>query len=612
MGRLRLILRLAARDLSRRRAEAVLLLLVFTAATTTLTLGMALRDVTSQPYERTRAATNGPDAVVQLNAAHRSHRLTDEDLGMLATVAKRPGVVAQSGPYPSAWGIVQAHGHATGAHVEGRDPQPAQVDQPKLTAGSWVGNGGAIVMEASLADALGVRVGDHVTISGRPFTVSGVAVTAAVAPYPAACLASCEPNADKPERENSGLIWTTRADTRALATATNPLYYVTNLKLADPGSAAAFADQVMRGTSFQAPAIMSVDAWPDIRHRDARTTDTVRMDLLVGSWLLGLLAVASVAVLVGGRMADQTRRVGLLKAVGGTPELVAAVLLAEYLVVATAAAAAGIGLGRAVAPFLTSTGAGLLGGSGLSPLTVSEAAIVVAVALLVAISATFIPALRAARTSTVQALANAARAPKRHAWLIAISSRLPVPLLLGLRLVGRRPRRAALGAASTAITVSGVVAVLIAHQRVNAEHFAGPDALSNPLADRLDQTMLLITIMIGALASINAIFIVWATVLDARRSSAVVRALGASPGQVTSGLVAAQAIPVLLGAVLGLPGGILLYTAVRHGGTAMLPNRLWLSAVLLGMVVLIPALTVLPARAGARRSPAEILQAEAA
>ena len=49
--------------------------------------------------------------------------------------------------------------------------------------------------------------------------------------------------------------------------------------------------------------------------------------MLVAAWLLGLLAVASVAVLVGGRMAERIRRVGLLKAVGGTPRLVAGVLL---------------------------------------------------------------------------------------------------------------------------------------------------------------------------------------------------------------------------------------------------------------------------------------------
>ncbi len=85
---------------------------------------------------------------------------------------------------------------------------------------------------------------------------------------------------------------------------------------------------------------------------------------MTGGWLLGLLAVASVSVLVGGRMADQTRRVGLLKAVGGTPGLVAAVLLAEYVLVALVAAAAGLLAGRLTAPLLTEPGAGLVGAAG--------------------------------------------------------------------------------------------------------------------------------------------------------------------------------------------------------------------------------------------------------
>ena len=63
-----------------------------------------------------------------------------------------------------------------------------------------------------------------------------------------------------------------------------------------------------------------------------------------------LLAVASVAVLAGGRMAEQTRRVGQLKAAGATPALVAAVLLAEYLFLALVAAAAGLVIGWLAAP----------------------------------------------------------------------------------------------------------------------------------------------------------------------------------------------------------------------------------------------------------------------
>ena len=77
-----------------------------------------------------------------------------------------------------------------------------------------------------------------------------------------------------------------------------------------------------------------LESWQEILANANNITRNTRNALLTGAWLLGVLAVAGVAVLVGGRLADQTRRVGLLKAVGGTPGLVVAVLLAEYLMVA--------------------------------------------------------------------------------------------------------------------------------------------------------------------------------------------------------------------------------------------------------------------------------------
>ena len=48
----------------------------------------------------------------------------------------------------------------------GRDPAAASVDQPELTQGSWVRDGGAVV-EAGFADALGVGVGDQITLRTR-------------------------------------------------------------------------------------------------------------------------------------------------------------------------------------------------------------------------------------------------------------------------------------------------------------------------------------------------------------------------------------------------------------------------------------------------------------
>ena len=202
--------------------------------------------------------------------------------------------------------------------------------------------------------------------------------------------------------------------------------------------------------------------WQDILDMHTNVVQDQQLVLLSGSWLVGSLAVASIAVLAGGRMADQTRRVGLLKAVGGTPRLVAAVLLTEYLVVALLAAAGGLVAGWLAAPLLTDPGAGLLGSAGAPSLTLSTVAQVTAVALGVAAVATFVPAVRAARTSTVHALADAARPPRRTSWLIAISARLPVPLLLGLRVAARRPRRVVLNTISIFVTVTGIVAVLAA------------------------------------------------------------------------------------------------------------------------------------------------------
>jgi putative ABC transport system permease protein len=99
--------------------------------------------------------------------------------------------------------------------------------------------------------------------------------------------------------------------------------------------------------------------------------------------------------------------------------------------------------------------------------------------------------------------------------------------------------------------------------------------------------------------------------LDARHSSALARALGATPQQVSAGLSTAQVLPALAGAFLGIPGGIALITAVDPDATTLPP--LWqLLAVVPGTVLVVAVLTAMPARLGARRPVAEILRSERA
>jgi ABC-type lipoprotein release transport system permease subunit len=586
MGRILLISRLAARDLRRRRAEAALMLIVITAATTTLTLGLALSGATSNPYLHTMAVTAGPDVVAQSGGSARNGGLP----ASLTALAHAPGVIGHSGPYPLTSPALRAGGHtvstaAAGFTVEGRDQGRAPIDQPKVTQGTWVRPGGAVI-EPTYAAELGVRPGDRITLNGRQFRVVGLAVTAAW------------PSVNAP-----GLIWLTTADARSLATAADPLSYMLNLKLADPAAATAFANARGTGNLF-------LSSWQQTSSQDAKGLQFEQEALIAGSWLLSMLAIASVAVLVGGRMAEQTRRVGLLKAVGGTPRLVAAVLLAEHLALALLAAAAGLAAGWLAAPVLTSPADGLIGAPGAPSLTAVTVGVVAAVALAVALFATFVPAIRAARTSTVAALADAARMPRRRAWLIAISRRLPVPLMLGLRLAARRPRRVVLSAASITITVAMIVGVLAIWQRDHVSKV--PGGLINPVHAGVNRVLLVIAVVLVVLAAVNAIFVAWATVLDSRRPLAVARALGATQEQVGAGVSAAQLLSALPGAVAGIPAGIGLVAAVSHGGSPAIPSAWGLIAVVLGTLLVVTALTAIPARIGARRPVAEILQSETA
>jgi putative ABC transport system permease protein len=517
------------------------------------------------------------------------------------TAQARAAGAATSRPYPVASVIMRAGGYTAGVTAEGRPAAPAALDRPAIIQGSWVSPGG-VVVERSFAGALGISPGDHVTLNGHRFTVAGIAVTAASPPYPMTGFMSHNPALGN----DPGLIWVTEAEARGLATPAQPLSYTLNAKTAD----AAQTRKLAGPNGFQGYWTSS----QAISAQDAKELRNEQLVLTAGSWLLSLLAVASVAVLVGGRMAEQTRRVGLLKAAGGTPGLVTAVLLAEYLILAVAAAAAGLTTGRLAAPMLTNLSffSGLITTPAAPPVTDTTITLVLAAALAVAVAATLVPAIRASRTSTVSALADSARPPRRHAGLTALSARLPVPLLLGLRLAARRPRRTLLNMTTVALTVTTLVAVLVYHAHTSQQMPGALAATGGPPADPVGQVMLVITAVLIILAAINAIFITWATVLDARHPSALARALGTTPGQLTTGLSAAQLLPAIPGAIIGIPAGIGLYAAVSNGGGLTIPPTSWITAATLGTLLALAALTAIPARLGARRPISGILQAETA
>jgi len=573
MGTALLVFRLAARDVRHHLAQAALLIIAIAAAAAALTMGLALNGVTSrQPYVATRAATKAPDVVAYLTSVSQAKRL-----------AEASGVASYSGPYPVASATVRFHGRYADVFAEGRSTAPTAVDQPLLTAGSWVRSDG-VVIERTFADALGVSVGDRVSLNGKSFAVAGIAVTAAQAPYPNLCngtLVASTPAASKfsdacppwfdvawlslpggtelKSRDAVGQVWMTQAAAVGLTSVTNPLTtYALNLKLTNPGDAPAFVyDRV--APEFARSTTPTFSNWEGLESEDAKLVQDGQGVLQPGALLLALLAIASVSVLVGRRLSEYSRRVGLLKAVGATPSTVAATFLAENLVLALFAAVLGLVVGWLASPLITKPGAALIGAAGAPQISFGTAADVVGLAVAVALAATLVPAIRASRGSTVAAMNDVARPPRRRGALVHISNRLPVPALYGLRLVARRPRRALLSAANIAVTVTGIVTVLAFHADVD-NRLSGAVALtagglSDPVVNRDEQMLTVVTVMLVTLAGLNAIFTIWATVLDAKRASALMRALGARVHQVSAGLVVAQVLATLPGAILGVRSG---------------------------------------------------------
>jgi putative ABC transport system permease protein len=596
MGRLLLVSRLVVGDIRRRPVQSALLLVVIVTTTTTLTLGLTLRHVAQSPFAHTKAATRGPDLVVEVQPKPGSHVAPTR---AFAPVLHAAGVAASGGPFPLAFVRLTAPGVDVPVDAEGRTSTPSAVNRPLITAGGWVRPGGAVI-EQGLADTLDLRVGDRIELHGQRFRVVGIALQTEQSFYP-----ECTP----------GLVWVTPADSERLATPANPLGYEVDLRLTHPDESGAFGNSAAVNAVGNEPAFegVTIQTWQGTREDDYRVIGIDQKALLVGSWLLGLLAIASIAVVVGGRMAEQTRRVGLLKAVGATPRLVALILLSENLTLALAGAAIGVLAGWLIAPSFADPGSGVLGtppAPALTAITIFEVALA---AVAVAAAATILPAARGARASTIRALSDPARPPRRRPRMIALSTRLPVPLLLGTRLVARRPRRTVLSAVSLATAVTMVVAALTLRYQLDVKeqtHNAAGLMQGSAIGGRVTHLVLILGAVLVVLAAMSAILTTWATVIDAEPSTALARALGATPRQVTSGLTAAQLLPALLAACLGIPAGLAIYQLAGGNVATANPPLLMLLAVIPCTLAAVTVVTSIPARLGANRSVADVLRSE--
>jgi putative ABC transport system permease protein len=590
--------RLVAGDINRRKAQSAMLVLDIAVTTIAMTLSLALRHARQPSFTQTRAATRGPDVSATIRAATGASQPAS---ARFAALSIAPLVRATAGPFPVAFVRLSSRSVGVPVEAEGRTRRVTAIDQPKVVAGTWLRSGG-VVLERGLASALGVRVGDSVDLAGRRFGVAGIAVSAAQPFYPA---------------QVPGVVWLAPAEVRRLATRSNPLGYVLALRLANPDSVDSFLSSNAVNTFAldcrRHGVLFEFAPWTFVADHDHKLIALNQKVSFVGSWLLAILATCSIAILVGGRVAEQTRRVGLLKTVGATPLQIAVALLFQTVLLTLGGALVGLAAGSLLAPSFASTTTGLLGSSASASIDGADAVLVTALALILASAATLLPALRAARATTIRMLIPEIAPPHRARWFATVTRRVRPPLSLALRVATRRTRRAVLNAGGLTISVAMIVAALtVQHDlQVNGSGYTQVSPITgNETADQADHILIALSLVLVVLALITATFTAWATVVDSRRSSALARALGATPRDITIAFLAVQLLPALGAACIGIPAGLVLYSVAGGSLSEAQPPVLWLLSVIPVTLVAVAALTAPIARRSAHQSVAEVLRTE--
>ncbi|MGH9232333.1 MAG: FtsX-like permease family protein [Acidimicrobiales bacterium] len=607
-----LLLRLAWRNVRRRPGQAVLLLVTLTIATGTFGVATSVYGSADEPWDRVWRATDGFH--VGLTAYHPPDEPGDAELvadlrrRATALAASAPGVAAVGGPWTHLYGSVDIAGAPEDLTAEVRHSPRSAVDQPLVTDGRWLGAGGGVVVESGLASTLDLGAGDTITIQGRPFPVRGVAMTVSRGRFPLS----------RPAQ-----VWVTAETGQAMrALGMTEEGFELQIRLDDPADAAAFVEAHRAAVSVDAasPVIAYLETWQQRRADSHSDIDIVAATLFAAGLLLALLTVATAAVLVAGRMAAQVHQIGTLKAVGVTPRQVVAVLLIEHLAIAALASAAGLGLGRVLAPRLAGVSLTVLGRPELPPLTWGRVATVCAVASATVVLGTVRPALRGTRHSTLRSLAAGPRPPRRPGPSSRLVAALGLPLAgaLGLRSARRRPARLLTSAAGLTLGVAMTVVAVALHASLDllevtpAEpgHAASATA-TDALYAQVRSIVVATAVLLLVLATVNAFVVAAFAARDTARNHAVLRAVGATPRQTTTALIVSQLGASAIAVALGIPLGLGLWGLMEGGDLpAVTPPAPALVALGAAVPIVFAAIVAVPARLMARRPVAPVLAHE--
>jgi putative ABC transport system permease protein len=585
-----LLFRLAFAGIRSRLLASALTIAIAGAAVATIVLALEVRSSGREPWQQTFDAANGAHVVAY------AHSQADA-----RAIAKLPGVIERAAPIPLVTATLGPPGSTERAELAGLSDRTA-VNMPVRTAGAQLREGG-IVLERSLARALGIEVGAMLAVTGRrgsiDLAVLGMAVVPSQPRYP---------------RRNPGLAWITHAALEQIEPDRIRWRWTEALRLANPSAAATFTERAAAGfsaTTLQSGALY-FETWQV--QRDNALADAQPIELVVTTYTILLLIVAFVVVgiLVGARASAQHREIGLLKAAGFTPRQVGALFALESAALGFIAVAFGSTLGVLLAPRLAASSADTLVGSPTIAANPWHILVASCVVIPVLLAGTLASSRRSTRYTVLEAIrAGSSSPPKSRLARGVTRSFLPLTTQLGIKDLLARGRRALLLAAAISLT-GAVVAVALSLEATLDARPAGE------ASDVPDELPVLIYTLDAVLLLVTATTLVAITLLSVReriRDYGVLKAIGLTPTQITSTLVSAHALLAVIASLLAIPLGIGLYLVLAKAASGTTEDVVlapWWSLALIpiGAVLVVVVATSLPARSATRIRTADALRYE--
>jgi putative ABC transport system permease protein len=579
------LVRLAFAGLRSRLLATVLTVLLAAAAAGTIVLVLEVRETGRHPWERTFAAAHGAHVLANVPTEAAAEALRSLD-----------GVAESADPVPTTALDLEAAGGTEPLRVAGLAGLPT-VNRPIAMSGT-AEPGVGVVLERSYARVEGLAVGSRVVLRGpggeQELAVVGTAILPSQNRYP---------------RSNPGFAWVDHRTLERLQPDQSQWTWDEALRVSDPAAARTAADAVLRGSE---PGTVYVVTWQE--QRAAALEEATPLQLVLSMYTVVLLAVifAVVGILVGARVLEQNREIGLLKAVGLTPGQVTRVFVIESAVLGLVATGIGYVAGIALAPVL----AGAMAETMVDAPTYAPDPVHLVVAglpvLLVLVLSSWLAARRRTRMSVFNALQSGQARPPRRSFLVRAAQGLPlsVPMDVGVRALLAGRARAVLVTAAIALTGSAVVFALSMQAGLNDRPAGEPSDVPvelPALVYSFDAVLLLV-----ALASLVAITLL--SVRERLRDFGILKTVGLTPREVASTLVSPYAVLAAVAGLVSVPVGLALYVVVFAAaggdGKPVIAPWAWLLPVPVGTVLLVLLATSVPARIATRSPAVEALRLE--